>query len=72
MSDLTVAALEMALPQRQPQAGLTHHSDQGSKYTDQAYQSLLKDRGIRASMNGAGSWYDNVPMESFFGSLKSE
>ena len=27
---------------------------------------------IRASMNGAGSWYDNAPMESFFGTLKSE
>jgi len=23
-------------------------------------------------MNGAGSWYDNAPMESFFGTLKSE
>ena len=23
-------------------------------------------------MNGAGNWYDNAPMESFFGSLKSE
>jgi putative transposase len=71
-SGLTVAALEMALLQRQPDAGLIHHSDQGSQYTDQVYQALLKDRGIRASMNGAGSWYDNAPMESFFGTLKSE
>jgi len=71
-SALTVAALEMALLQRQPDAGLIHHSDQGSQYTDQAYQVLLKDRGIRASMNGVGSWYDNAPMESFFGTLKSE
>jgi transposase InsO family protein len=23
-------------------------------------------------MNGVGSWYDNAPMESFFGTLKSE
>jgi putative transposase len=71
-SDLTIAALEMALLQRQPEAGLVHHSDQGSQYTNQAYQVLLKDHGIRASMNGAGSWYDNAPMESFFGTLKSE
>jgi putative transposase len=71
-SDLTIAALEMALLQRQPDAGLIHHSDQGSQYTDQAYQALLKDRGIRASMNGAGSWYDNAPMESFVGTLKSK
>ncbi len=71
-STLTVAALKMALQQRQPTAGLIHHSDQGSQYTDQGYQALLKDHGIRASMNGVGSWYDNAPMESFFGTLKSE
>jgi len=71
-SDLTIAALEMALLQRRPDAGLIHHSDQGSQYTDQAYQALLRDHCFRASMNGAGSWYDNAPMESFFGTLKSE
>ena len=27
---------------------------------------------MQASMNGVGSWYDNAPMESFFGTLKSE
>jgi putative transposase len=71
-SDLSIAALEMALAQRQPGAGLIHHSDQGSQYTDQSYQTLLKDHDIRASMNGVGSWYDNAPMESFFGTLKCE
>jgi putative transposase len=71
-TDLTVSALKMALQQRQPLAGLIHHSDQGSQYTDQAYQALLKDYGIRVSMNGVGTWYDNAPMESFFGTLKSE
>ena len=71
-SDLTIAALEMAFLQRQPDAALIHHSDQGSQYTDRKYQALLKDHSIRASMNGAGSWYDNAPMESFFGTLKSE
>ena len=45
---------------------------QGSQYTDRTYQALLKDYGIRASMNGVGTWYDNAPMESFFGTLKSE
>jgi putative transposase len=71
-SDLTIAALEMALLQRQPDADLIHHSDQGSQYTDRKYQALLKDHNIRASMNSSGSWYDNAPMESFFGTLKSE
>ena len=71
-SDLTLAALKMALQRRQPGPGLIHHSDQGSQYTDQAYQALLKDHDIQASMNGVGNWYDNAPMESFIGTLKSE
>ena len=71
-ADLTTNALKMAIRQHQPGAGLIHHSDQGSQYTDGSYQTLLKDHGIQASMNGVGTWYDNAPMESFFGTLKSE
>jgi putative transposase len=71
-SDLTKRALEMALRQRRPGQGLIHHSDQGSQYTDHTYQAMLKIPEIQVSMNGVGSWYDNAPMESFFGSLKSE
>jgi len=71
-SDLTVDALKMAIVQRQPILALLHHSDQGSQYTDGTYQALLKDHGIQVSMNGVGTWYDNAPMESFFGTLKSE
>jgi transposase InsO family protein len=69
---LTISALKMAIRQRQPGDGLIHHSDQGSQYTDSAYQALLTDHGIQVSMNGVGTWYDNAPMESFFGTLKSE
>ena len=71
-TDLTLAALKMAIRQRRPAAGLMHHSDQGSQYTDSRYQAMLEDRGILPSMNGVGAWYDNAPMESFFGTLKSE
>ena len=71
-SALTINALQMAIRERRPGGGLIHHSDQGSQYTDGTYQALLKDHGIQASMNGVGTWYDNAPMESFFGTLKSE
>ena len=71
-STLTKNALLMAIRQRQPSPGLICHSDRGSQYTDNAFQVLLKDHGFQASMNGVGSWYDNAPMESFFGTLKSE
>jgi putative transposase len=71
-SALTLSALKMAIRERRPGDGLIHHSDQGSQYTDSTYQALLRDHGIQASMNGVGTWYDNAPMESFFGTLKSE
>ena len=71
-SALTISALKMAIRERLPGGGLIHHSDQGSQYTDGTYQALLRDHGIQASMNGVGTWYDNAPMESFFGTLKSE
>jgi putative transposase len=71
-TDLTLAALKMAIRWRRPGPGLIHHSDQGSQYTDSRYQAVLKDNKIQPSMNSVGSWYDNAPMESFFGVLKSE
>ena len=71
-SVLTETAMRMAIDGRQPGQGLIHHSDQGSQYTDQGYQALLTSRGIRASMNGVGTWYDNAPMESLIGTVKSE
>ena len=71
-SALTISALKMAIRERRPGGGLIHHSDQGSQYTDGTYQALLRDHGIQISMNGVGTWYDNAPMESFFGTLKSE
>jgi putative transposase len=71
-SELTLSALDMATRRCRPERGLIHHSDQGSQYTDSAYQAVLAAHGIVASMNGVGSWWDNAPMESFFGTLKSE
>ena len=71
-TDLTLSALDMATGRCRPERGLIHHSDQGSQYTDSKYQAVLAAHGIVASMNGAGTWYDNAPMESFFATLKSE
>ncbi len=70
--DLTLRALNMALEQREVGPGLLHHSDQGSQYTAGDYQALLRNYDVEVSMNGIGSWYDNAPMESFFGTLKTE
>ena len=71
-SDLVTSALQMAVSQRKPQAGLLHHSDRGSQYASDNFQDLLKDNGIVCSMSRKGDCWDNACMESFFGSLKTE
>ena len=70
--DLVMAALTMALWQRQPRSGLLHHSDRGSRYTGAAFQQLLTDHGIRYSMSGQRNCFDNACVESFFATLKRE
>jgi transposase InsO family protein len=69
---LVLAALRMALETRQPPAGLLHHSDRGSQYASQDYRDVLTQYQIQASMSRKGNCYDNAPMESFFGTLKTE
>jgi putative transposase len=71
-TSLVEDALKMALLQRQPDAGLLHHSDQGRQYTSIAYQSRLSTSLCQVSMSRVGNCYDNAVMESFFGTLKSE
>jgi putative transposase len=62
----------MAIRQRRPDAGLIHHSDQGSQYADGRYQAVLKAYEFQPSTNGVATWYDDAPMESFLDVLKSE
>jgi transposase InsO family protein len=70
--ELTIAALKMAITQRRPGPGLVHHSDRGSQYAAHDYQRLLDKNAIRCSMSRKGNCWDNAPMESFFGSMKTE
>jgi transposase InsO family protein len=69
---LVIAALQMALKMRQPPPGLLHHSDRGSQYASDDYQALLTHHQICCSMSRTSNCYDNAPMESFFGTLKTE
>ena len=62
----------MALKRRCPEAGLLHHSDQGSTYASEDYRDLLVANGITCSMSRRGNCYDNAVMESFFSTVKSE
>lgn len=48
------------------------NSDQGSQFTSDEYIALLKGLGIRQSMDGKSRWVDNVIIERWFRSLKTE
>lgn len=69
---LVLRALDAGLRRRGTCAGLVHHSDQGSPYASEDYQTLLKKRGITSSMSRKANCYDNAVVESFFATLKAE
>jgi putative transposase len=71
-SSLVKAALQQALVDRRPAAGLLHHSDRGCQYASKAYRSLLQQRRLTPSMSAAGNCYDNAATESFWSTLKTE
>lgn len=48
------------------------HSDQGIHFTSHSYQGLLKKMELTQSMSRRGNCWDNAPIESFFGKLKTE
>jgi putative transposase len=70
-TELVVAALEMAIRDRQPQA-VIHHSDQGCQYTSYAFGRRCREAGVRPSMGTVGCAYDNAMCESFFATLECE
>jgi len=70
--ELVLGALRRAIRERQPRAGLIHHSDRGGQYAGQRYRAMLRRSGMRQSMSGAGNCYDNAFMESCFGTAKTE
>lgn len=71
-AELVVDALQMGLARRRPEAGLIHHSDQGSQYVSLAFGQRARDAGIAVSMGSKGDCFDNAVAESFFATLKKE
>ena len=69
---LVCRALQLAIVQRQPAAGLIVHSDRGSQYASATYQALLAKYGLVGSMSRKGNCWDNAVMERFFVNLKME
>jgi putative transposase len=48
------------------------NTDQGAQFTSDVFTKVLKDAGVRISMDGKGRWIDNVFIERLWRSLKYE
>jgi len=69
---LTLTALQRAIQERHPRAGLIHHSDRGMQYASYDYIDQLKQIDAQISMSSVSNPYDNAKAESFFKTLKQE
>jgi putative transposase len=69
-ADFCIAALEEAIER----FGVPEifNTDQGSQFTSPRFTTVLKEAGIRISMDGRGRWLDNVFIERLWRSLKYE
>ena len=68
-ADFCVAALEEALRKGKPEI---FNTDQGSQFTGEAFTGLLKQHGVRISMDGKGSYRDNLFIERLWRTVKYE
>lgn len=71
-TELTLAALRMAVGSRQVAPGLVHHSDRGVQYAASDYVAELAAHQITISMSRKGNPYDNASCERFMRTLKYE
>lgn len=69
---LTRAALRSAYRKRRHPQGVLLHTDRGSEYRGEKFQSLIRAYGIKHSLSRPGHCTDNAFMESFYHSLKAE
>jgi transposase InsO family protein len=72
-ADLVIASLRMAAATRGGTVdGVIFHSDRGSEYTSQAYESACRRLSVLQSMGRVGSALDNAAAESFNSTIKVE
>lgn len=71
-TSLPLAALEMAIADRQPRPGLIHHSDRGTQYASNEYVQRLERGGAHLSMSRPARPWENGKCESFIRTLKKE
>jgi putative transposase len=71
-TDLGLAALEMAVWNRRPKAGVIHHSDHGCQYTSVLFGARCAAAGSRSSRGSVADCFDNALVERLFATLECE
>ena len=69
-ADFCVAALKEAL--NRYGVPEVFNTDQGSQFTSYEFTKILREAGVRISMDGRGRWLDNAMIERLWRSLKYE
>jgi transposase InsO family protein len=69
---LVLEALDQALHERKPPAGLIVHSDRGAQFASAEFRQRLADHHLLPSMSRRANCYDNAAIESFWSTLKME
>jgi len=64
-----IEALQEALSKGKPEI---FNTDQGAQFTSEAFTGLLEQHGVRISMDGKGSYNDNLFIERLWRSVKYE
>lgn len=64
-------ALEQALQDRRPGAGLTHHGDRGGQYLSLRHTERRAGAGLEPSVGSVGDSYDNALPETIIGLFKA-
>ena len=68
-TDFCVEALQEALGKGKPEI---FNTDQGSQFTGEAFTKTLEQHGIKISMDGKGSYNDNLFIERLWRTVKYE
>lgn len=67
--EFCLKALSDAISQAKPEI---FNSDQGSQFTSEKFTGILKDKGIKISMDGRGRALDNIFVERLWRTVKYE
>jgi putative transposase len=68
-ADFCVEALEQALRKGRPDI---FNTDQGAQFTSEEFTGLLESHGVKISMDGRGSYSDNLFIERLWRTVKYE